>query len=599
MKKKKSKLKEICSIIVAFLLMISSIIIPDIVHATNSENIYLGWTEKLTGFDEAIYVIPQNKEKTIENSIVAYCFNFTFATPPYTDSNKEYPEYIKEKGSSTVFNSLAKKARITGDDLYNKLNKVLYNGYPHNASDIQGELTDARFRAVTQYAVWYYTDSKNLEDLKLGTDEKNVFEKLVGLKEGAKDAPADLTFDIYRNNMRVKASTDEGAEKPDYQHLISVTPVNNKTGEEKDIELTTDVYAKKVWEGTESGDKKPDVNFVLKNALTKEKINVTDNPKNVSTTENNESKIVKWENLPGRASDYIIEEEGIPAGYALKQVSGSGKEEDPYVIINEKKSVPQHIQSIRVIKNWKDINGSDLTSNKTVYFALYKKVGTNVELVKESSGKSIENPKPFQINSYNTPTPPLLWDKVYLPTKTNPPNDGETIEYFVKEVDENNEDWKEENFITSEPTYKMESSNMHVTFINQKVDSEKYKLSKPISITANKIWKGGTVSSSEKIKFQLQRKLEDEKDFNNISGGNVLVGIDNTHTWNNLPQIDKNGKKYVYNVIESRTESGYIPSVAKSDDGKTFTITNTYEEPEVFHDIKIIKKSGSEEGKTL
>lgn len=135
--------------------------------------------------------------------------------------------------------------------------------YPHNASDIQGTLTDARFRAVTQHAIWYWTDRKD-PDKNLSSVEKEVLEKLVGIKNGAKEAPEDLTFNLYHNKMTVKASKDKGAEKPEYQHLISVTPVDSKTGEEKDIVLTTDVFAKKKWEKLATGDKAPDVTFVLK-----------------------------------------------------------------------------------------------------------------------------------------------------------------------------------------------------------------------------------------------------------------------------------------------------------------------------------------------
>lgn len=52
--------------------------------------------------------------------------------------------------------------------------RAIYNGYPYNASNLQGNMTDNQFRAVTQAAIWYLHDNLPLE----GNRNNNAIYKL-------------------------------------------------------------------------------------------------------------------------------------------------------------------------------------------------------------------------------------------------------------------------------------------------------------------------------------------------------------------------------------------------------------------------------------
>ena len=87
------------------------------------------------------------------------------------------------------------------------------SGYPNNKSGIKERygLTDGQFRQVTQYAVWYYTDTFNMpardtSGNNFTENEKNAFNDLVNSTTAI---PAGTKLDIYR------------AKDNSYQNLLS------------------------------------------------------------------------------------------------------------------------------------------------------------------------------------------------------------------------------------------------------------------------------------------------------------------------------------------------------------------------------------------
>ena len=156
-----------------------------------------------------IYIRPKG---ATEKGIVGYCFNDHKAFPESSFSPRKV-YYTKEVGSGAVFEELADTERVTGEDLYNGLLRVVYDGYPNNKSGIQERygLTDGQFRQVTQFAVWYYTDSFNMplrdtSGLAYSQNELNAFNDLINSTTAI---PAGTSIDIYRG----KDTT--------YQHLLS------------------------------------------------------------------------------------------------------------------------------------------------------------------------------------------------------------------------------------------------------------------------------------------------------------------------------------------------------------------------------------------
>ena len=156
-----------------------------------------------------IYIRPKG---ATEKGIVGYCFNDHKAFPESSFSPRKV-YYTKEAGSGAVFEELADTERVTGEDLYNGLLRVVYDGYPNNKSGIQERygLTDGQFRQITQFAVWYYTDSFNMplrdtSGLAYSQNELDAFNDLINSTTAI---PAGTSIDIYRSK------------NADYQHLLS------------------------------------------------------------------------------------------------------------------------------------------------------------------------------------------------------------------------------------------------------------------------------------------------------------------------------------------------------------------------------------------
>ena len=203
--------------IIATVLMLSIALIPIFsspfteVHA---EDIYQAYTKSgeypaSDHLKNPIYVRPDGSNAKGD---VAYCFNDHRSFPDSAFSPRK-TLYTKELGTAAKFEELADTERVNGEDLYNGLVRVIYDGYPNNKSGIKERygLTDGQFRQITQYAVWYYTDTFNMpardtSGNNFTENEKNAFNDLVNSTTAI---PAGTKLDIYR------------AKDNSYQNLLS------------------------------------------------------------------------------------------------------------------------------------------------------------------------------------------------------------------------------------------------------------------------------------------------------------------------------------------------------------------------------------------
>ena len=203
--------------IIATVLMLSIVLIPIFsspfteVHA---EDIYQAYTKSgeypaSDHLKNPIYVRPDGSNAKGD---VAYCFNDHRSFPDSAFSPRK-TLYTKELGTAAKFEELADTERVNGESLYNGLVRVIYDGYPNNKSGIKERygLTDGQFRQITQYAVWYYTDTFNMpardtSGNNFTENEKNAFNNLVNSTTAI---PAGTKLDIYR------------AKDNSYQNLLS------------------------------------------------------------------------------------------------------------------------------------------------------------------------------------------------------------------------------------------------------------------------------------------------------------------------------------------------------------------------------------------
>ena len=191
----------------AVILMLSIVLIPvfsGLSIQADAAEIYQAYTKSgeypaSDHLKNPIYVRPQGSN---DKGDVAYCFNDHRAFPESLNSPRK-TLYTKELGTAASFGELADTERVTGEDLYNALIRVIYDGYPSNNSGIKERygLTDGQFRQITQYAVWYYTDTFNMPNRDTSgnnftQNEKDAFNDLVNSTTAI---PAGTQLDVYRS----------------------------------------------------------------------------------------------------------------------------------------------------------------------------------------------------------------------------------------------------------------------------------------------------------------------------------------------------------------------------------------------------------------
>ena len=201
--------------LLTFMLMLA-VLLPIIssVFINAEDNIYEAYTKPgeypaTDHIKNPIYIRPEGSN---EKGIVGYCFNDHRSFPESLNSPRRI-KYTKELGTAERFEELADTERFTGEDLYNGLVRVIYDGFPNNKSGIKEKyaLTDGQFRQITQFAVWYYTDKYNMPNRDTSgnnytQNEKDAFNDLVN---STTEIPAGLKLDIYRSK------------NTDYQNLLS------------------------------------------------------------------------------------------------------------------------------------------------------------------------------------------------------------------------------------------------------------------------------------------------------------------------------------------------------------------------------------------
>ncbi|MGI6212358.1 MAG: SpaA isopeptide-forming pilin-related protein [Anaerovoracaceae bacterium] len=101
-----------------------------------------------------------------------YCFNKSKAAPD--NYAGETPTYYSQNSTPQLFSDHADTLNGTAEEAYLHVLGILENGFPNSTSlQSQYNLTDQQFYAVTQWAIWYYTDSVEYSnDLHFSTTDK-------------------------------------------------------------------------------------------------------------------------------------------------------------------------------------------------------------------------------------------------------------------------------------------------------------------------------------------------------------------------------------------------------------------------------------------
>jgi TQXA domain-containing protein len=310
-------------------------------------------------FDTKNYDDAYTSRKAL--ATVAYCFNHGRNGIP---GNGFYAGYNYNWGDKTrcLYTLIenvtgAQFAKYADFELINDTNElrrwiisVVLNGYPTNYSGFQGNLSDSAFRFVTQYALWYYTDSFKL-DVTLTSEEQEVYDKLITTK-----LPLSVTDNVgtevnvyefssctiespsgYQNLLTVK----KGAELPEEpSNNVSLTLSKTLTGGTSDSIFNFTVTMKDRDGKPIVGDKSVVVFNIGADSSTGESTTVKFDGNGVANIELNSGKSIKISGLPYGYSYTIQEVNATRYKAKISLESGNDNDKDKEVTIdNDNKTI--------------------------------------------------------------------------------------------------------------------------------------------------------------------------------------------------------------------------------------------------------------------
>ncbi|HEQ9666929.1 pilus ancillary protein 1 [Streptococcus pyogenes] len=187
----------------------------------------------------------------------AYCFNLTKHFPSKSDSVRSQ-WYKKLEGTNENFIKLADKPRIEDGQLQQNILRILYNGYPNNRNGIMKGIDPLNAILVTQNAIWYYTDSAQInpdESFKTEAQSNGINDQQLGLMRKALKELIDPNLGSKYSNKTpsgYRLNVFESHDKT-FQNLLSAEYVPDtppKPGEEPPAKTEkTSVIIRKYAEG--------------------------------------------------------------------------------------------------------------------------------------------------------------------------------------------------------------------------------------------------------------------------------------------------------------------------------------------------------------
>lgn len=185
-----------------------------------------------------------------------YCFNLTKHFPSKLDSVKSQ-WYKKLEGNDQTFRNYASQIR-NEQNISQKILDVLYNGYPNNANGLMNELEPLNAIIVTQNAIWYYSDSAQInpdESFKTEAKSNGINDQQLGLMRKALKELIDPNLGSKYSNKTpsgYRLNVFESHDKT-FQNLLSAEYIPDtppKPGEEPPAKTEkTSVIIRKYAEG--------------------------------------------------------------------------------------------------------------------------------------------------------------------------------------------------------------------------------------------------------------------------------------------------------------------------------------------------------------
>lgn len=191
------RLKIVLAMIMLTLLTVSGAIQTNTTYADS----YYVRVGSHNDYHHALYV----KNGTTKEDVVAYCYNAHKSWPGIRDQT-----VIKyENATNEQFLQLASSNVRDRDHLRKKVMEVCYKGFPRNGTGLEEKynLPDDAFRFLTQSAIWYYTDSINIEQSGIWYSYNWMMSSYPGARAAynelintSVELPSNYTLDLYQNS---------------------------------------------------------------------------------------------------------------------------------------------------------------------------------------------------------------------------------------------------------------------------------------------------------------------------------------------------------------------------------------------------------------
>ena len=166
---------------------------------------YIAWltSNQSQQYRHKLYVARKKVQGTTE---VAYCYNLEKTLPG--SAGEDVSKIANASGVD--FDSLVGLTpRLRGEALKTKILQICYEGYPKNSKSLQNRygLSNDEFCLITQAAIWYYTDSKDVispggyfytrdyyRPIVTKSNVKNAFQELINTNV---QLPSNYELDLY------------------------------------------------------------------------------------------------------------------------------------------------------------------------------------------------------------------------------------------------------------------------------------------------------------------------------------------------------------------------------------------------------------------
>lgn len=182
-----------------------------------------------TPYGKFYYLDRDGENESANADEIIYCFNihrheplesYDYGAPDNDWEGKPAPTFKAQYGAETLIKHAA-KPRIEDPKKFGEaIQRVIYAGHPKDSKNFRGELSPTAFRTITQMAIYYFTDSFGLKELKEVVDKegpnsgnthgfagildpenakiKEAYEALIAYAEDDKEpVPADMRTPLY------------------------------------------------------------------------------------------------------------------------------------------------------------------------------------------------------------------------------------------------------------------------------------------------------------------------------------------------------------------------------------------------------------------